>query len=414
MAILALYTSSFPFGKSETFLETEILYLSKAFEEIIIIPFQKSGAQRTLPANVKVRHSDSSKIKSRFRQFLYGLVSYLEYSGDIDLRNRWNEFKLFKRIRYIGYAVLCYKRLKKLLPVNASLHYSYWLDLNAYSLSMLVREGLIESFVCRAHGYDLYDERGENILGFLRSSILHNTTRIYFISNHGREYTRMKFPLYEKKYVLSRLGTSDPGCQNPEPDKESLTFVSCSAVDSNKRLDYIVRSLEIFKDKYPATKIFWHHFGDGELLEELRKRISYTFSDSLISCNLKGHITNTSVFEFYKNCSVDFILNVSKSEGIPVSLMEANSFSIPAIAPAVGGIPEIVNQSNGVLLPEDFNPHILADIFWEVISNKDKWIVKRLKARKDWEALFNSGTNYVNFVDNLVSLFGKDVKNKLS
>ena len=48
-------------------------------------------------------------------------------------------------------------------------------------------------------------------------------------------------------------------------------------------------------------------------------------------------------------------MNVSESEGIPVSIMEASSFGIPVIATNVGGVGEIVeNGYNGLLLNKDF------------------------------------------------------------
>lgn len=44
---------------------------------------------------------------------------------------------------------------------------------------------------------------------------------------------------------------------------------------------------------------------------------------------------------------------MSDSEGIPVSIMEAMSFGIPVIARNVGGMSEIVNEENGLLLEND-------------------------------------------------------------
>ena len=47
----------------------------------------------------------------------------------------------------------------------------------------------------------------------------------------------------------------------------------------------------------------------------------------------------------------DLFVNMSLSEGIPVSIMEAISFGIPIIATNVGGNAEIVNDETGVLIP---------------------------------------------------------------
>ena len=60
--------------------------------------------------------------------------------------------------------------------------------------------------------------------------------------------------------------------------------------------------------------------------------------------------TNEEVMEYYKNNLVDLFVNMSESEGLPVSMMEAMSFGVPVIAPDVGGIKEIVDENSGWLL----------------------------------------------------------------
>ena len=50
---------------------------------------------------------------------------------------------------------------------------------------------------------------------------------------------------------------------------------------------------------------------------------------------------------------MDYFINLSDSEGIPVSIMEAMSVGIPIIARDVGGNREIVTNNNGCLLEGD-------------------------------------------------------------
>ena len=82
---------------------------------------------------------------------------------------------------------------------------------------------------------------------------------------------------------------------------------------------------------------------------------------------------------------VDLFLNVSEYEGVPVSVMEAQSFGIPVIATAVGGTPEIVNEENGFLLPENPSQDEIASAIYDVVTNKEKWEKKRMLSRKNWE-----------------------------
>ena len=59
---------------------------------------------------------------------------------------------------------------------------------------------------------------------------------------------------------------------------------------------------------------------------------------------LTGYISNSDVKQLYMMNDFDLFVNMSLSEGIPVSIMEAISFGIPIIATNVGGNAEIVND----------------------------------------------------------------------
>jgi teichuronic acid biosynthesis glycosyltransferase TuaC len=50
--------------------------------------------------------------------------------------------------------------------------------------------------------------------------------------------------------------------------------------------------------------------------------------------------------------AADVLLLPSYGEGLPTVLVEAGSVGLPVIASAVGGIPELLGQDRGVLLPE--------------------------------------------------------------
>ena len=52
MSKLLLFTSSFPFGEYEAYLETEIIFLAKKFDKITIYPFfykDKNMEMRKIP-----------------------------------------------------------------------------------------------------------------------------------------------------------------------------------------------------------------------------------------------------------------------------------------------------------------------------------------------------------------------------
>lgn len=73
--------------------------------------------------------------------------------------------------------------------------------------------------------------------------------------------------------------------------------------------------------------------------------------------------------------AADIYIQPSRSEGLPLALMEAASYSLPLIGSNVGGIPEIIkDRINGILAsPED--ERNLADAISELINDKGLRVV---------------------------------------
>lgn len=404
MSSVTIYTNNFPYGKAETFLETEIPILSHYFEELYIVPFRADGEIRNIPGNVIVLSPVQDKKWHTPGMYFAGILSFYLILKIPELKKELNRISPFKAIKYLGLAILTKNRLSQIIPPESDVHYSYWLNFSAFSLSLLKMKGRIKILVSRAHGYDLYEERGEKSLTFIKSATLKRLDKLFFISDHGRNYLIQKHPEYSEKFCLSRLGSSDPVLINPIPDKDILTIVSCSAINPNKRVHLILDSLIIFKSKFPSVNVKWYHLGSGKEINDYIEMTNSFLNNSSVECHFKGHFTNIEVFNFYKTVSVDLFINVSENEGIPVSIMEAQSFGIPVIATSVGGTPEIVNETNGLLLSANPTPDEIAGIFNKVITEKEKWETKRMLSRKNWEENFNAEKNYHAFAAELLSL----------
>ena len=87
---------------------------------------------------------------------------------------------------------------------------------------------------------------------------------------------------------------------------------------------------------------------------------------------------------------MNLFINLSDSEGIPVTIMDAFSVGIPVIARDVGGISEIVSNQNGVLLSSNGDIEEAQEALNTVLLN---WSLKSKSAVKTFESNFNSITN---------------------
>ena len=93
-------------------------------------------------------------------------------------------------------------------------------------------------------------------------------------------------------------------------------------------------------------------------------------------------------------------INVSSSEGLPVSIMESSSCGLPTIATDVGGTGEIVSDGvNGRLISANPMPREIAaavEEFARMDSDAfDRWSAA---ARETWATHFDSDRNYRQFV----------------
>jgi glycosyltransferase involved in cell wall biosynthesis len=150
-------------------------------------------------------------------------------------------------------------------------------------------------------------------------------------------------------------------------------------------------------------KINWTHFGSGPLFAEIQEKAK-KLPDS-VEVNLKGEVDNMEIIGYYASNPVDLFINLSLSEGIPVSIMEAFSFGIPALATDVGGTREIVNEETGILIPPDIHPAEIAQkISGYYQSGETARASFREKAYACWKTRYNASENFRKFSGFLASM----------
>ena len=180
--------------------------------------------------------------------------------------------------------------------------------------------------------------------------------------------------------------------------------MSVAFLSERKRIPLVARALVTLSKIHPKLALEWIHIGGGNeaILLEIQEIISLLPDNFKV--HLAGNFTNAQIFEFYQdNRDVDAFINVSTSEGKPVSIMEAQSFGIPVIATNVGGMAEIVNNKNGYLLSPNPSEEEVAMAIYNLldINNRKE---KSKKAYQTWQEQYNAKENYRAFANFLVDL----------
>ena len=398
---LVLFTASFPYKGGEQFLETEIKYLSKKFDNIVIVPAKSNREIRDIEQYrnitidkyiIKMDRSILNRIKSLFdRKFLLNLgINYF-----------WNRY-LAIRVIYINRYLEWIENFEKNYSYNFSntLFYTYWFEAETIALSIAKRKNPLIKFVTRVHGGDLYEEVHRFKYFPMRREVLENIDRVFPISNRGREYLLQRYKIQNSRVITSKLGVEVYREIAKPLDSKGVNIVSCSNLIEIKRVHLIIEALALLVDR--NIEILWSHIGDGILRERLEQ-----MANSKLKHNIKykflGHLTNREVYNFYKKNRIDIFINVSRSEGIPVTIMEAQSFGIPCIATDVGANREIVNSANGVLLKPNPTPEEIAKIVIEY--NIDIWSIKRVNSINNQRENYNASINYNRFCNLLKDIY---------
>lgn len=415
MKDLYLLTTGYPYpAKSmETYLETEVKYYSNfRTVKILAMGVRKNtlDQKREVPGeNIEVYPilfgSKLYYIFNGFRALLdsnfYKEVYNLAKNRRLTLR------RLVRLIIYVSRShtdckkIIKALRLKKGRKVKDAVLYSYRFEYQPYVMCLLEKYFDQPKMIARAHGYDLYEERNSDLYIPMRKFLLKKLNMLYLISENGKKYLANKFPEFEHKFSVSRLGTLNSKQKSFAGKDSFIRIVSCSNMVPIKRIDLIIEALRQIKD----IKIEWVHFGAGEKEKEIKNLAKIKLMGN-VDYIFKGKVPNEKILDYYSNTDVDLFINLSESEGIPVSIMEAMSFGIPCIATDVGGTREIVRDSfNGYLLQEgDSVSNAAASAimrFSKLPAEKQKEL--RLHAREYWNNYYNADKNYRTFVAELLS-----------
>ena len=278
--------------------------------------------------------------------------------------------------------------------------YSYWMAEHALAACLLKKTFAGTKAVSRCHGYDLYEYRDpQNYIPF-RRYLLRNLDAIYSISNDGKQYLETKYGPRENIRV-ARLGTKDYGYNTGFKRSNTLRIVSCSWAVPVKRIHRIIDALSQIDD----ISVIWHHIGGGSLLDGLRRYAKEKLAaKENIFCSFEGDMSNAQLMTYYKEHAIDALINVSESEGIPVSIMEAISFGIIPIATQVGGVSEIIEDSKtGYLLDKDYRDQDLIDHLRRIFTMPDEDLQNfRMRVRKFWQENYNEAVNNKSFASSLI------------
>lgn len=399
-SVLFFFTAEYPIGSHENFIENEIHYTTKEFDEILLFPYQNMDKKsRKIPSNAKIiiRNESLKKLILIRNALLVIKILFLEW---YHCKSKWFFIRNLKLwISYIKKGLITAEFIGNQISIHKhdnKQFYSYWMNDWALCLAILKHKKIINGFSFRCGGFDIWNERHKGLYLPFRYFIYSKADKIFPNSKLGETYLK-NLNFFSHKINLSYWGTRDKGVGPINFNNDLLVIVSCSSLIPLKRVALIANALMLVH-----RSVKWVHFGDGILRKELNQLIEKLPSN--IEFCFMGNVPNDEIHNFYRENAVDFFITTSETESLPVSIQEAISYGIPVVATNVGGINEIVRTNDiGFLLDPIPTVESICKLIQDFNTVHWRSHETRKKIRNFWIRNFNADRVYPNFYNNLKS-----------
>lgn len=339
-------TATFPFGTGESFLVPELQTLIREGHEVLVVPVR---------AKIVVVHSDAQK-------FVGCSMTTGLFSAAV-LKNATKEFFGNSKANRKALALLASKQSVGVLAKNlAVVPKSLWLariarrwgadHIHAYwasavaTTAMLAAESADLPWSFTAHRYDIVERN------LLQEKARH-ASFVRFISESGLKMSGLLAPPVKDKCLVLHVGVEVPA-QNPGPQYQGRLIALCPGnLIPVKGHKYLIEAMSELRQREVALDLWIA--GQGPLREQLEAYArSLGVSDRV---RFTGQLSHNELLELYSSGKVHIFvlpsvdLGGGEHEGIPASLIEAMAYGVPAIATNTGGIPELLSEAVGLIVP---------------------------------------------------------------
>ncbi len=203
-------------------------------------------------------------------------------------------------------------------------------------IAMVAARLLGVEFSMTLHGSDLL------LHGTYLDTKLENCRFCLTVSDYNRNYILEHYPMLRaEKVVVARLGVevlepTAPVAPKPKMNGAAFTCVAVGRLHPVKDHAFLVRACAQLQGRAVPFDCFiagdgpeWHNLDSLIRESGLQKRVT-----------LLGHVAHQEMNSWYDRA--DVVVLTSRSEGIPLVLMEAMARRKIVLAPAITGIPELV------------------------------------------------------------------------
>lgn len=231
-------------------------------------------------------------------------------------------------------------------------------------------------FTFTTHRYDIYERPPGNM-----AELVSAAHRMVCISYFNRDHLASHYHLDEGKLPIVRCGIYinefEGETRVPATGNGVVRLLCVARLDPEKGHTYLLQAVRLLRDAGMNVELVL--VGDGRLRDELLAQATQLEIGSRVT--FLGARSATEVREQFQAC--DIAVLTSLSEGVPIAAMEGMISGRPVIAPAVLGVPELVEDRVTGFLCEPASPESIARTVQWILANpaETRMIVEAGKQR---------------------------------
>jgi len=341
---------------SETFILNEILQIrEKSNTEVKVFVFSNPHEDKVHTRAKEIKEivylPQVGRLKKVYAHLFFLILKPRRYISTFRLAKKpenhlWGVFK-----NYLYFVLLIFRSK----PTHIHAHFG----LRTADLALLTALLTGTEYTFTTHRFDLFEHPASNYKIKSKLAKKHIT-----ISKFNKNYIVREFGVDEKNIDVIYCGVDfDQIHLQPKDTEESVIFSAARLIEQ-KGLDTLIQACaELKKEHIPFQCLV---AGEGPERENLEKLISRLGLKEVV--RLLGNKDQKEIFELLSKSTI-FVLP-SRSEGLPVALMEAMAMKIPVVSTSVCGIPELVEKEKCGLLIKPDNVDELAQALKKLLMDR--------------------------------------------
>jgi glycosyltransferase involved in cell wall biosynthesis len=231
--------------------------------------------------------------------------------------------------------------------------------------SSFYHTGIYRSF----SGEKLHNERNRIINWFKNA----NFSKVIVVSDFLGNVLNKNFKISTHKLVKVANTVSEIYNFESKPISEKINICLIAYWRIPKNPMMFVKALNLIDDSL-KSKITVNWIGEGEQLTEVKQFVNSKLKN--IQINFIGPVYEKEELASYLK-KADLFVHPTDAENLPCVIIESLCCGTPVLSNMVGGVPELINESNGILV-EPNNPEKFAAAFQKIIDNLSNYDNKKI------------------------------------